>query len=247
MGQKVNPIGLRLGIDSLNSWGSCWYADKKDYPKMLHQDLIIRNSIKRLTKGAGVGKVTIERIANRVAVTINAAKPGVIIGSSGKGIGNIKKVVDSVLLNGKVVSSILRSNMATSSIIDISGKKKIEKNDAKEVNINVVELKKPDLDASVLAQNIAQQLEKRVAFRKVAKRSILMAMRSGAEGVKIKISGRIGGAEIARDQKYSEGRVPLHTLRMMIDYSTAEAFTTYGIIGVKVWICRGRKSSSGIS
>ena len=210
MGQKVNPISLRLGIDGLNTWSSSWYADKKSYPEKLHQDLEIRKCIKNSLSNAGIGKIDIERLAKKVKVTIHASKPGIIIGSKGKDINKIKQVIEKITMS--------------------------------EIAVNIIEIKKPDLDATVVAQNLAQQLEKRIACRKAAKRLIQNAMRMGAEGIKIKISGRIGGAEIARDQKYNEGRVPLHTLRMMIDYGTAEAHTNYGRIGVKIWICRGCKS-----
>jgi small subunit ribosomal protein S3 len=211
MGQKVNPISLRLKI--ADTWSSSWYGDK-DYADKLHQDLKIRKVIKDSLSNAGISKIKIERLAKKVKVTIIAARPGIIIGSKGKDIGKIKESVEAITKS--------------------------------EVNINVVEVKKVDLDAVIVAQNLAQQLEKRIAFRKAAKRLMQSAMRMGAEGIKIKIGGRIGGAEIARDQKYSEGRVPLHTLRMMIDYGTAEAHTTYGRIGVKVWICKGQKSSATV-
>lgn len=209
MGQKVNPISLRLGIDGLNSWSSTWYADR-DYADKLHQDLRIRKCVQDSLVSAGISKIKIERLAKKIKVTISAARPGIIIGSKGKDINKVKQTIEHIT--------------------------------ASEVIVNVVEVKKPDLDAAIVAQNLAQQLEKRVAFRKAAKRLIQNAIRMGAEGIRIKISGRIGGAEIARDQQYNEGRVPLHTLRMMIDYGTAEAHTTYGRIGVKIWICRGQKS-----
>ena len=215
MGQKVNPISLRLNIDGLNEWSSSWYAVSRDYAEKLHQDLSIRKKIRGLLHVAGISKIKIERLAKKVKITISAARPGVVIGAKGRDIGRVKQIAE-----------------------DITGN---------EVIVNVVEVRKPDLDATIVAQNLAQQLEKRVAFRKAAKRLIQNAMRIGADGIKIKISGRIGGAEIARDQKYSEGRVPLHTLRMMIDYGTAEAHTLYGCIGVKVWVCKGQKVSSPIA
>ncbi|MDJ1257476.1 MAG: 30S ribosomal protein S3 [Candidatus Midichloria sp.] len=221
MGQKVNPISLRLGIDGLNNWSSIWYANK-DYADKLHQDLRIRKCVQASLSSAGISKIKIERLAKKVKVTINAARPGIIIGSKGKDINKVKQAIEAITRNTK--GGITES----------------------EVIVNVVEVKKPDLDATIVAQNLAQQLEKRIAFRKAAKRLIQNAMRMGAEGIKIKISGRIGGAEIARDQQYNEGRVPLHTLRMMIDYGTAEAHTTYGRIGVKVWVCKGQKSSVNI-
>ena len=211
MGQKVNPISLRLKI--VDTWSSSWYADR-DYADKLHQDLKIRKSIKDSLSNAGISKIKIDRLAKKVRVTIMAARPGVIIGSKGKDINKVKEVVEGITQS--------------------------------EVTVNVVEVKKVDLDAVIVAQNLAQQLEKRIAFRKAAKRLMQSAMRMGAEGIKIKIGGRIGGAEIARDQKYSEGRVPLHTLRMIIDYGTAEAHTTYGRIGVKVWICKGQRTSASV-
>ena len=211
MGQKVNPISLRLKI--VDSWASSWYGDK-DYADKLHQDLKIRKMIKDSLSTAGISKIKIERLAKKVRVTINAARPGIIIGSKGKDIGKIKESIEAISKS--------------------------------EVSVHVVEIKNVDLDATIVAQNLAQQLEKRVAFRKAAKRLMQSAMRMGAEGIKIKIGGRIGGAEIARDQQYNEGKVPLHTLRMIIDYGTAEAHTTYGRIGVKVWICKGQKSSTSV-
>ncbi|MDJ1407425.1 MAG: 30S ribosomal protein S3 [Candidatus Midichloria sp.] len=220
MGQKVNPISLRLGIDGLNNWSSIWYANK-DYADKLHQDLRIRKCVQDSLSSAGISKIKIERLAKKVKVTINAARPGIIIGSKGKDINKVKQAIEAITRTKDGVTE-------------------------SEVIVNVVEVKKPDLDAIIVAQNLAQQLEKRIAFRKAAKRLIQNAMRMGAEGIKIKISGRIGGVEIARDQKYNEGRVPLHTLRMMIDYGTAEAHTTYGRIGVKVWVCKGQKSSINI-
>lgn len=207
MGQKVNPIGLRLGI--VTTWNSVWYAGK-DYADNLHQDLKIRKVVNGNLAAASISKVQIERLAKKVRVTVYAARPGIIIGSKGKDISRVKQIIETITHN--------------------------------EVIINVVEVKKADLDAVIVAQNLAQQLEKRIAFRKAAKRLIQSAMRMGAEGIKIKIGGRIAGAEIARNQQYSEGRVPLHTLKMLIDYGAAEAHTTYGRIGVKVWICKGQKS-----
>lgn len=204
MGQKVNPAGLRLGI--IRDWESKWYAEK-DFADLLHEDIKIRDFLKKKLKDSSVSKIEIERAANRVNVTIHTAKPGIVIGKGGSEVENIR-----------------------GAIAKISNKK---------VHINISEIKNADLDAILVAENIAQQLERRVSFRRAMKQVIQRTMRSGAKGIKTLVSGRLGGAEIARSEGYSEGTVPLHTLRADIDYGTAEAHTTYGRIGVKVWIYRG--------
>ncbi|MCH9852049.1 MAG: 30S ribosomal protein S3 [Alphaproteobacteria bacterium] len=205
MGQKVNPIGLRLGIN--RTWDSRWFADKASYGELLHHDLRLRNYIMENLTGAGVSRVLIERPAKKPRVTIYTARPGVIIGKKG---GDIEKL-----------------------------RQKLTKLIGEEVSLNVHEIKKPDLDAVFVAQNIAQQLERRVAFRRVMKRAVQNTLRMGALGIRINCGGRLGGAEIARVEWYREGQVPLHTLRADIDYGTAAAHTTYGICGVKVWIFKG--------
>ncbi|MBR2518122.1 SSU ribosomal protein S3p (S3e) [Geobacillus stearothermophilus] len=204
MGQKVNPIGLRIGI--IRDWESRWYAEK-DYADLVHEDLKIREYINKRLQDAAVSRVEIERAANRVNVTIHTAKPGMVIGKGGSEVEALRKA-----------------------LTQLTGKR---------VHINIVEIKKPDLDAKLVAKNIARQLENRVSFRRAQKQAIQRAMRAGAKGIKTMVSGRLGGAEIARSEHYSEGTVPLHTLRADIDYATAEADTTYGKIGVKVWIYRG--------
>lgn len=204
MGQKVNPVGLRVGI--IRDWESKWYADK-DFGKLLMEDVKIREYLKNKLKDSAVSRIDIERAANRVNVTIHTAKPGMVIGKGGAEV------------------EVLRGYIA--------------KMTDKKVHINISEVKNPELDATLVAESIAQQLERRVSFRRALKQSIQRTMRSGAKGIKTAVSGRLGGAEIARSEGYSEGTVPLHTLRADIDYGTAEAHTTYGRIGVKVWIYRG--------
>ncbi|GGJ29086.1 MULTISPECIES: 30S ribosomal protein S3 [Paenibacillus] len=205
MGQKVNPIGLRVGI--IRDWESKWYAGK-DFGDLLLEDVKIREYLKKKLKESAVSRIEIERAANRVNVTIHTAKPGMVIGRGGSEV------------------EVLRNE-----VTKIAGGKK--------VHINISEIKNQDLDATLVAESIAQQLERRVSFRRALKQSIQRTMRSGAKGIKTAVSGRLGGAEIARSEGYSEGTVPLHTLRADIDYGTAEAHTTYGRIGVKVWIYRG--------
>ncbi|MBP2002639.1 small subunit ribosomal protein S3 [Paenibacillus shirakamiensis] len=205
MGQKVNPVGLRVGI--IRDWESKWYAGK-DFGDLLMEDVKIREHLKGKLKESAVSRIEIERAANRVNVTIHTAKPGMVIGKGGSEVEN------------------LRNDITT-----IAGGKK--------VHINISEIKHPELDAILVAESIAQQLERRVSFRRALKQAIQRTMRSGAKGIKTAVSGRLGGAEIARSEGYSEGTVPLHTLRADIDYGTAEAHTTYGRIGVKVWIYRG--------
>jgi small subunit ribosomal protein S3 len=205
MGQKVNPIGLRLGIN--RTWESRWVAGKADFANLLHEDIKIRAMLMKLLKQAAVSRIIIERPHKKCRVTIYSARPGVVIGKKG---ADIEKLRASV---GKMTKS--------------------------EVVLNIVEVRKPEIDATLVADAIAQQLERRVAFRRAMKRSVQSAMRLGAEGIRINCSGRLGGAEIARIEWYREGRVPLHTLRADIDYGVGTAFTTYGTCGIKVWIFKG--------
>ena len=204
MGQKVNPHGIRLGI--VKDWDARWYADK-DFAQNLHEDIKIRDYLKKSLQTAGVPRVETERSKNRLKLTIHTAKPGMVIGRGGSGIEQIKEG-----LNGLT---------------------------EKRVDINIAEIKQPDLDATLVAENIAAQLERRIAFRRAMKQAVGRTMRLGAKGIKIAVSGRLGGAEIARRESYREGSIPLHTLRADIDYGTAEAHTTYGRIGIKVWIFKG--------
>lgn len=204
MGQKVSPVGLRIGV--IRDWESKWYADK-DFATLLHEDIRIRKYVKGRLKDAAVSTIEIERAANRVNVSIHTAKPGMVIGKGGAEVENLRKT-----------------------LTEMTGKR---------VHININEVKKPDLDATLVAENIARQLENRISFRRAQKQTITRSLRSGAKGIKTLVSGRLGGADIARSEGYSEGTVPLHTLRADIDYGTAEAHTTYGRIGVKVWIYRG--------
>ncbi len=205
MGQKVNPIGMRLGVN--RTWDSRWYAARDKYGKLLHEDIQIRGELDRKLKQAGVSRIVIERPHKKCRVTIHTARPGVVIGKKGV---DIEK---------------LRHDLA--------------KCTESELHLNIVEVRKPEIDAKLVAENIAQQLERRVAFRRAMKRAMQSAIRLGALGVRINVSGRLGGAEIARMEWYREGRVPLHTLRADIDYGTAKAVTAYGICGVKVWIFKG--------
>src|SRR6202049_4472268 len=205
MGQKVNPIGLRLGGN--RTWDSRWFAGRAEYGKLLHEDMAIRATLMRNLKQAAISKIVIERPHKKCRVTIHSARPGVVIGKKGADIDKIRKIV------AKMTDS--------------------------EVIINIVEIRKPELDAHLVAESIAQQLERRVAFRRAMKRAVQSAIRLGAEGIRINCSGRLGGAEIARLEWYREGRVPLHTLRADVDYGVATAFTTYGTCGVKVWIFKG--------
>ena len=205
MGHKVNPIGLRLGIN--RTWDSRWYAKKGEYGQLLHEDIKIRAFLEEKLKAAGVSKIIIERPHKKCRVTIHSARPGVVIGKKGADIEKLRKEV-SKLTNA-------------------------------DVTINIVEVRKPEIDATLVADSIAQQLERRVAFRRAMKRTVTMARKFGAEGIKVTCSGRLAGAEIARTEWYRDGRVPLQTLRADIDYGFAEARTTYGIIGVKAWIYKG--------
>ena len=205
MGQKVNPIGLRLGIN--RTWDSRWFADGAAYGTLLLEDLELRKFLEKRLAGAGVSRIIIERPAKKARITIHTARPGVVIGKKG---ADIEK---------------LRSDLAART--------------GSEVSLNIVEVRKPEIDAVLVAENIAQQLERRVGFRRAMKRSVQNAMRLGAEGVRVMCGGRLGGAEIARTEQYLEGKVPLHTLRADVQYGTATAMTTYGTCGVKVWVYRG--------
>jgi len=204
LGQKVNPHGIRLGI--VKDWDARWYADK-DFAQNLHEDIKIRDYLKKSLQTAGVPRVETERSKNRLKLTIHTAKPGMVIGRGGSGIEQIKEGLKNLT--------------------------------DKRVDINIAEIKQPDLDATLVAENIAAQLERRIAFRRAMKQAVGRTMRLGAKGIKIAVSGRLGGAEIARRESYREGSIPLHTLRADIDYGTAEAHTTYGRIGIKVWIFKG--------
>ena len=204
MGQKVNPHGIRLGI--VKDWDARWYADK-DFAQNLHEDIKIRDYLKKSLQTAGVPRVETERSKNRLKLTIHTAKPGMVIGRGGSGIEQIKEGLKNLT--------------------------------DKRVDINIAEIKQPDLNATLVAENIAAQLERRIAFRRAMKQAVGRTMRLGAKGIKIAVSGRLGGAEIARRESYREGSIPLHTLRADIDYGTAEAHTTYGRIGIKVWIFKG--------
>lgn len=205
MGQKINPIGFRLGIN--RTWDSRWYANTGEYGKLLHEDLKIRKYLTEELKQAAISKIVIERPHKKCRVTIHSARPGIIIGKKGADIEKLRKKL---------------SDMTNSDAV-----------------LNIVEVRKPEVDAVLIAQSITQQLERRVAFRRAMKRAVQSAMRLGAEGIRINCSGRLGGAEIARMEWYREGRVPLHTLRADIDYGTSEAHTAYGICGVKVWVFKG--------
>ena len=205
MGQKVSPVGLRIGI--IRDWDSRWYADKNDVADLLHEDLKIRALLEDFYKNAAVSRIEIQRSKGRVILTVHTAKPGMVFGR------------ESVLKNEVVAKLQALSN--------------------KEVYMNIQEIKRPDVDAKLVAENIAKQLENRASFRRVQKMAIQRAMRSGAKGCKTLVSGRLGGAEMARSEGYSEGNVPLHTLRADIDYAASEADTTYGKLGIKVWIYKG--------
>ena len=205
MGQKVNPNGLRVGVNK--EWNSTWIADKQHFADYIVEDKAIRKLIDKKYENGVVSKVQIERTANRVVVDVFTSKPGVLIGAKGAGVEELKKDLHNLT--------------------------------KKNININIKEVKRPDLDASLVAQSIALQLEKRVSFRRAMKQAMSRVMRAGAKGCKVTVSGRLDGAEIARSEHYHEGRLPLQTLRADIDYALAEAHTTFGVIGVKVWICQG--------
>lgn len=204
MGQKTNPIGLRLGI--IRSWDANWF-DERNVAEKLQEDVKVRNYIRNRKKKAGIARILVERTAKQLRITINTSRPGVIIGRSGKDITQLEEELKKVT--------------------------------GKDVKILISEIKRPELDALLVAENIAQQLEGRISFRRAMKQAVSSTMRMGAQGIRIRCSGRLGGAEMARTEQYKEGRIPLHTLRADIDYGTAEASTIYGIIGIKVWICKG--------
>lgn len=205
MGQKVNPVGIRLGI--VKDWSSRWYAASKEFPDTLYADLKVRAYLQKRLSQAGISRIQIDRPARNARITVYSARPGVIIGKSGKEV------------------EVLRDEV--SKIVNVP------------VHVSIEEVRKPELDAKLVAESVAQQLERRIMFRRAMKRAVTTALRSGALGIKISVSGRLGGSEIARTEWYREGRVPLQTFRADIDYALAEAFTTYGVIGVKVWIFKG--------
>jgi len=206
MGQKVHPIGMRLGI--VTDYTSKWYANSRDYADYLNSDIEVREFLKKKLAQASVSKITIERTAGNANITINTARPGLVIGKKGEDIERLRKEVTQMM-------------------------------GLPAVHMNIEEIRKPELDATLVAEGIAQQLERRIMFRRAMKRAVTNTLRLGAQGIKVNVAGRLNGAEIARTEWYREGRIPLHTLRADIDYGTAEALTTYGIIGVKVWIFKG--------
>jgi small subunit ribosomal protein S3 len=208
MGQKVHPIGIRLGITK--EWSSKWYADTHTFPSYVEQDHCVRDLLREKLKEASVSRIQIDRPAKRANITIHTARPGIVIGKKGEDIERLRADV------AKMLEMPLQ-----------------------DVRLNISEIRKPELDAQLVAEGIAQQLERRVQFRRAMRRAVTNTMRVGAEGIKVKVSGRLNGAEIARSEWYREGRVPLHTFRADIDYGLAEARTTYGVIGVKVWVFRG--------
>ena len=211
MGQKVNPVGIRLGI--VKDWTSKWYADSKNYADYLYTDLKVRDFLKKKLSQASVSRIQIERPAKTARITIHSARPGLVIGKKGEDIEALRKEVSKMM--------------------------------GVPVHVNVEEIRKPELDAQLVAESVAQQLERRIMFRRAMKRAVTNALRLGAQGIKIHVSGRLGGAEIARSEWYREGRVPLHTFRADIDYGLAEAVTTAGVIGVKVWIFKGEVFEKG--
>jgi small subunit ribosomal protein S3 len=204
VGQKTNPIGLRLGIT--RSWFSNWYAQEK-MPDYLHEDMLIRNYLRKRLEHGGISQIEIERTAKRVTVNIHTSRPGIVIGKKGEEVERLKGELQHLT--------------------------------QKEIQINIREVKKPEMDSQLVADNIARQIEKRVSYKKATKKAISTAIRMGSEGIKVCVAGRLNGGEIARTEMYKEGRVPLHTLRADIDYAAATAHTTYGSVGVKVWICKG--------
>ena len=208
MGQKVHPVGIRLGISK--DWLSKWFANSSDFPINVQNDFLIRKTLGEKLKDAATSRIQIERSSNKITITIHSARPGIVIGKKGEGIEGLRFEL------GKLLNTSINN-----------------------IHLNINEIKKPELDAKLVAASITQQLERRVLFRRAMKRAVTNTMRLGAEGIKVKVAGRLNGAEIARSEWYQEGRVPLHTLKADIDYGVAEAKTTYGIIGVKVWIYRG--------
>ena len=210
MGQKIHPVGLRIGV--IDNWRSRWFSEK-DYARFIGEDVQIRRFVTKRLHQAGISKIEIERTATRVKINIYSAKPGLVIGKKGKDIEELRRDLRNLVKS--------------------------------DVSLNIIEVRKADTDASLVAQNIANQLERRVNYRRALKDAVNRALRMGAEGVRVAVAGRLNGAEIARSESYREGRVPLHTLRAEIDYATAEARTTYGVIGVKVWIFKGEKFAPG--
>ncbi len=204
MGQKVNPIGLRLGITK--TWISNWFASEK-FSDYLYEDLLIRNYLKKRLEHGGVSRLNIDRTARKITVSIHTSRPGIVIGKKGEEVEKLKAELQHLT--------------------------------QKEIHLNIIEVKKPEMDAQLVADNIARQVEKRVSYKKAIKKAISTAMRMGSEGIKIGVGGRLNGAEIARKETYKEGRIPLHTLRADIDYATSTAHTTYGCVGIKVWLCKG--------
>ena len=211
MGQKVHPIGIRLGI--VKDHTSIWYADRKTYPEYLLNDLEVREYLRKRLAQASISRIDIERSAQTARITIHTARPGIVIGKKGEDVERLRREVAKLM--------------------------------GIPVHINIEEIRKPELDALLVAQNVAQQLERRVQFRRAMRRVIQNAMRLGAQGIKVRVAGRLGGAEIARSEVYHEGRVPLHTLRADIDYATWEAKTTYGVLGIKVWVFKGEVIGAG--
>ena len=211
MGQKVNPVGLRLGV--VKDWNSIWYADGREYADNLNTDIAVREYIRKKLAHASVSRIEIQRPAKNARIVIHTARPGIVIGKKGEDIDTLRKEVSNMM--------------------------------GVPVHIGVEEIRKPELDAYLVAENIAGQLVRRIMFRRAMKRAVTNSMRLGAEGIKVKVGGRLNGAEIARSEWYHEGRVPLHTLRANIDYGLAEARTTYGVIGVKVWIFKGEVFDTG--
>jgi small subunit ribosomal protein S3 len=204
MGQKVHPIGFRLGVT--RTWDSRWYS-KKDYAKLLHEDLKLRSELKKKLYAAGIAKIEIERAANKVKINVHTARPGIVIGKKGAGVDQLRA--------------------------------EIQKFSSSEILLNIIEVKNPEANAQLISENVAAQLEKRVAFRRAMKKCMTAAFKQGVKGIKIRCAGRLGGAEIARAEWYSEDSVPLHTLRANVDYGTAQAYTVYGVIGIKVWVYHG--------
>lgn len=204
MGQKTNPVGIRLGIT--RSWVSNWFA-KERFPDYLYEDILIRNYLKKRLEHGGISTIEVERTAKRVTVGIHTSRPGIVIGKKGEEVERLKGELQHLT--------------------------------QKEIQINIREVKKPEMDSQLVGDNISRQVEKRVSYKKAIKKAISTAMRMGSEGIKIQVSGRLNGAEIARTETYKEGRIPLHTLRADIDYATTTAHTTYGCVGIKVWICKG--------
>ncbi len=211
MGQKVNPIGFRLAVTK--DWKSLWFARKADFGDLLHEDLKVREFVKRELAAAAVSRINVERFANRVRVTVHTARPGIVIGRKGAQVEELKGAIAGMCGN-------------------------------REVFLDIVEIKRPELESQLVAENVAQQLERRIGFRRAMKRTMQTTMDAGAQGIRIRCAGRLGGAELARTEQYKEGKVPLHTLRENIDYGFAEAQTLAGTIGIKVWICKPHKTAT---